>query len=282
MSRRLLGPVIAAASATVLLVASAAAHDLFLRPRDFFATPGRTVDVRVLNGTFTTSEATVTPDRVRDLTVASPRGLRHPDRADWSASGKESGWRVLVDGPGTHLLGASLHERTIRLSGTSFTGYLREEALDDVIDARRRERQSADSVHERYGKHVKALVRAGTASSIPASGDTAFRAVLGYPAELVPLDDPYRVPFRGTMRIRALVDGQATANLSVLVGGRTPSGARLPRRVLRSDASGLVRVRLDQRGTWYVKFIEMRRVPASARDSVDYESRWATLTFARP
>lgn len=281
MSRRVLVGATVAAAATVLLVSSAVAHDLFLRPRDFFVTPGRTLDVRILNGTFTTSEASVKADRLRDLTVASPRGVQHPDQAGWSEGSNESAWRVAIDGAGTHLLGASLHARTIRLTGTQFTGYLREEALENVIAERRRERQSADSAHERYGKHVKALVRASTASAISAAGDTAFRTVLGYPAELVPLDDPYRVPSRGFMRVRALVDGRPTAGLPVLVGGRTPSGARFPRRVLRSDASGTVRVRLDQRGTWYVKFIDMQRVPASARDSVGYESKWATLTFAR-
>ena len=38
---------------------------------------------------------------------------------------------------------------------------------------------------------------------------------------------------------------------------------------------GEVRVPITRRGKWYVKFIRMDAV----KDSVDYESKWASLTF---
>jgi hypothetical protein len=43
----------------------------------------------------------------------------------------------------------------------------------------------------------------------------------------------------------------------------------------RADAAGVVRVPITRRGKWYVKFIRMEPV----KDSVDYESKWASLTF---
>ena len=46
------------------------------------------------------------------------------------------------------------------------------------------------------------------------------------------------------------------------------------------DAEGVATVTMPSAGVWYVKFIRMARVPAAAHDSVDYESKWATLTFA--
>ena len=58
--------------------------------------------------------------------------------------------------------------------------------------------------------------------------------------------------------------------------GRTPTGSRLPVQNIRSDTTGVARVRLSARGYWYIKFIHM--VPV-AGDSVNYESKWATLTF---
>lgn len=60
-----------------------------------------------------------------------------------------------------------------------------------------------------------------------------------------------------------------------MAGGRTPSGARIPQQRVKSDANGVARIRLTHRGRWYVKFIHMEPVS----DSVDYESKWATLTF---
>jgi hypothetical protein len=266
-----------------LAVVVADAHDLFLRPRDFIVRPGTDVQVRVLNGTFTSSEGAVARNRLRDLTVAGPAGISHPDRSGWADSAKESHWRVALNEPGTYVLGASLDPKTIRLSGTQFNGYLREEGLPQILAARTATRQLGDSAHERYAKHVKALVRVedGNQATRPTS-DTAYRTALGYPAELIPLDDPYRLRAGGTLRMRAVVDGRPVPNQVVQAGGRTASGARIAQREVRTDSAGIARVRMDTRGTWYVKFIHMRPVLAPAGDSVNYESKWATLTFARP
>ena len=283
MNRRIVGIVGASVLLTMLVAVVADAHDLFLRPRDFVVRAGSEVRVRVLNGTFTSSESSVARDRLRDLTVVGPSGTTHPDRSGWTDDAKESGWRVATSAPGTYLLGASLDQKTIRLTGTQFNGYLREEGLHDVVSARKTARQLGNPAHERYAKHVKALIRAqGNASAASTGADTAYRVMLGYPAELVPLDDPYVLPAGGMLRVRAYADGRPIANQVVQAGGRTTSGGRIKQREVRTDAAGMARFRLDTRGTWYVKFIHMRDVPASAGDSVNYESKWATLTFARP
>lgn len=257
----------------------AAAHDLFLLPRDFVVKAGNEVQVRVLNGTFTSSENAVARERLRDLTVAGPAGVSHPDRSAWADSANESQWRVALNASGTHVLGASLDPNTIRISGTQFNKYLREEGLPDVYEARLAARQLGDPAFERYAKHVKALVRVEGSPSAP---DTAYRTVLGYPAELVPMDDPYVLKAGGLLRVRALVDGQPAPNQIVSAGGRTPSGSQIGPFQGRTDAGGVASFPLAARGTWYVKFISMRPVPASAGDSVNFESKWATLTFARP
>ena len=278
-------PFVAVATACSIAVAVVIgeAHDLFLKPRDFVVRPGADVQVRVLNGTFTSSEAPVARNRLRDLTVAGPAGVTHPDRAGWSDSAKASHWRLTLREPGTHVLGASLDPKTIRLSGTEFNGYLREEGLPHMLAARKAARQLGDSAHERYAKHVKALVRVQPVGGVGgASADTAYRIALGYPAELIPLDDPYVLRPGGILRVRAMADGRPVKGQVVQAGGRTPSGARIPQREVTTDSAGIARFRLATRGTWYVKFIHMRQVPASERDSVTHESKWATLTFARP
>ncbi len=263
-----------------LAAVAAEAHDLFLRPRDYVVRAGAAIRVRVLNGTFSSSESAVAKARLRDLTVAGPAGVTHPDTAGWTDGEKESEWRVAIREPGTHVLGASLEPKTIRLTGTQFNNYLREEGLPHIVDARKAARQLDDPAHERYAKHVKAMVRVegGTSSA----SDTTYRVRFGYPAELVPLDDPYTLAAGGTLRVLALAGGQPLANHIVQAGGRTTSGSRIPQREARTDADGIARFPLATRGTWYVKFIDMHPVPASAGDSVNYESRWATLTFARP
>ena len=266
--------------AAVTVAASLDAHDLFLRPRDFVVRQGTAVAVRVLNGTFTTSESAVTPERLRDLSVVGPNGLAHPERSAWHAEGKESGWSLDLGIPGTYVLGASLDPKTIHLTGAQFSGYLREEGLPDVLADRRKDGALGVAAHERYAKHVKALVRVEGASA--ASADTAYRAVLGYPAELVPMSDPYRMKPGSSLQVRALVDGAPVFRQVIIIGGRTIEGAAIAERQARTNRNGQARFTLPTRGTWYVKFIHMVPVPPSAHDSVTHESKWATLTFALP
>ena len=81
------------------------------------------------------------------------------------------------------------------------------------------------------------------------------------------------------LRVRALVDAKPVAGLLVLAGGHSPSGEKFSEVIARTDSQGIARVALRRSGVWYVKFVNMRPMSAEA-DSVDYESKWATLTFA--
>ena len=275
MTTRSLRPL---AAALVLICATATlafSHDLFLKPSTFFVAPNSSVRLTALNGTFSTSEASVTADRLLDLGIVGPGGRSKGDTSTWSARGKASTWVTKVGASGTYVLGASLRPKLITLKGKEFNAYLADDGLPDILAARKAAGELARPATERYAKHVKALVQVGDART--ATFDTA----LGYPAELVPLDNPY-APVKGarTLRVRALVDGAPMPNQVVLAGGRTASGARIAPQTVRTDAHGNATIALSTPGEWYVKFIRMVRVPAAPKDSVDYESKWATLTFA--
>ena len=275
ISRRSLRCVCLAFALVLSWATLAIAHDLFLKPDAFFVAPHGIVHLTALNGTFSTSEGTVAADRLLDLAIVSPGGRARGDSAGWRAEGKASRWTAGVGTAGTYVFGASLRPRLITLDGAKFNAYLAEDGLPDILTARTAAGELTKRATERYAKHVKALVQVGDART------ASFGAVLGYPAELVPLDNPYvAVSGARTLRLRALVDGAPIANQVVLAGGRTASGARIKEQSVRTDATGQAAIRIATPGVWYVKFIRMARVPAAAHDSVDYESKWATLTFA--
>jgi hypothetical protein len=259
----------------LLLVASwaLAANDLFLRPDSFFAAPGATITIRVLNGAFTKSENAVGNDRLQDLTVVGPDGVTHPDVAAWDddSDTTTSFLDLRVGASGTYLIGASVRPRDLVVEAKDFDAYLAANSIPDVLAARRKNKEFTAPVRERYSKHVKTIVQVGDRRT-----DT-YRTDLGYPAELVPLENPYRLRPGGTLRVRALVDGGAVANQLVIAGGQTPSGSQITPRFMRTDRAGIVRVWLSSRGAWYVRFIHMER--ATADTTIDYESKWATLTF---
>jgi hypothetical protein len=252
------------------LAAPVAAHDLFLKPFRYFVAPRSEARVRVLNGTFEKSENSIERNRIRDLSIVGPDGVQHPDTGSWADTGDTSVFTFRTGAPGTYVIGASTLPRTLRLEGKAFNEYLASDGVPDVLEARRRAGEMDRPSHERYSKHVKSVLQAGDART------GGFDTPLGYPAEILPLENPYAVKIGGTLRVRAMVDGKPVANQLVVAGGRTPTGARLHVQNTRSGADGIARVQISDRGFWYIKFIHM--VPVTG-DSVTYESKWATLTF---
>lgn len=254
--------------------ASLAAHDLFLRLQSFFVPSDAEVRVYVLNGTFSESEANVARDRLRDLSVVAPSGITHPDLAAWREQGDTTVLSFRTGESGTYIVGASIHPRELDLGAADFNRYLETDGVPDILQERRLRGQLDEPVRERYSKHVKALIQVG-----PTRTDE-YRTPLGYPAELIPLENPYSIGAGDTLRVRAVVDGRPVGNQFVVAGGRTPRGERLPQYTTRTDSEGVARVPLGARGHWYVKFIHM--VPAGRNSGVDYESKWANITFEVP
>jgi uncharacterized GH25 family protein len=261
MKRQLLfGALLLLATAGVLV-----AHDLFLKLDSYFVSPGSTLVVRVLNGTFTTSEGAVARDRLRDIAVVTPAGRIKPDSSAWAAQGDTSLLTVSTGESGTYVIGASLHPLELKLEAKEFNEYLAHDGVPDVLAARRRAGELDRPARERYSKHVKAIVQVGRRRT------DGYGTVLGYPAELIPLNNPYELRPGGTLRVRALVEGQPVANQLIV------AGTSIAQQSVRTDSTGVARVRIGSRASWYVKFIHMQ--PVAGDTTIDYESRWATLTF---
>lgn len=256
---------------TLLAAATLRAHDLFLRLERYFVPPNSDVRVYVLNGTFSKSEGAVTRDRLRALDLIGPAGVTPLDTAAWVPAGDTTVLTLRTGDPGTYVVGASLKPRELRLEAKDFNNYLATDGVPDVLEARRRNGELDRPARERYHKHVKAVLEVGSRRS------DGFDRTLGYPAELVPLDNPYALRPGASLRVRAMVDGAPVANQHVIAGGRTGDGARIVQRSVRTGADGTALIRLRSAGVWYVKFIHMTR--ATGDTAIDYESKWASLTF---
>ena len=263
---------VALAVAVMLLaaVALADAHDLFFKPGRFHLAENADVLIPVLNGTFSKSENSIARVRVRDISIVGPAGRFRADTTAWSEAGDTSRLRLRTGAAGTYVVGASTTPSIIALEAKDFNQYLSDDGIPDVLEARRRAGALRTPAKERYHKHIKTLLQVGTTRS------NGYGIELGYPAELIPLENPYALRPGATLSLRCLVDGKPAPNQFVQVGGRTVSGGRIPPRGLRADSAGIVRVPLRVAGVWYVKFINMTRQTA---DTVDYESKWASLTF---
>src|SRR6267143_819298 len=190
-------------------------------------------------------------------------------RESWKPAGDTTWLSVQTGAAGTYVIGASLSPRQIALSAEAFNGYLKEDGIPDVLEARTRAGELGRPARERYQKHVKAILQVGDLRT------NSFEFVLGYPAEIVPVTNPYFVIVGDTLAVRCLVDGKPVAQQLVIAGGARDTTS-IPETRARTQADGVARFVIRTPGKWYIKFIHM--VPVSG-DSVNYESKWATLTF---
>lgn len=251
------------------LVASIFAHDLFLKSDSFFLKPNSKFTVKVMNGTFLASEGAVSFARLNDVSVVSGGNRVHPKEADLTKDETTAFLNLTTGAAGTYVVGLSTKPREIALKAADFNEYLREDGLPDPLEERRKTGELEKDAVERYAKHVKAIMQVGNRQS------DDFRIVLGYPVELVPKQNPYRLKKGDTIDILCLKDGKPLAN-QVVLAGREENGKIKSSPELRSDANGFVKLQLDGSGKWFVKFINMAKLDDP---KLNYESKWTTLTF---
>ena len=67
--------------------------------------PGATLTARLYNGTFTTSENAIVWDRVRDVSLITPKGLTQPSDLGWDAATSMTRFRIRLSEPGSYVLG---------------------------------------------------------------------------------------------------------------------------------------------------------------------------------
>jgi len=260
------------AGLVAITAALAGAHDMFLKPAQFFLAENSSLDLSLLNGTFSKSENSIERKRLNDISVLGPAGRTRVDTSAWKATGDTSFFSVKVGAAGTYVLGVSTRPNIIALKAEEFNAYLKDDGIPDILAARKKDGELGVPSKERYHKHVKTMVQVGEART------EHYATALGYPAEIIPVTNPYSLKVGGTLRFKTLVDGKPAANQYVLYGGRTPSGGRIEARNVRSGADGTAGITVNSPGVWYIKFINM--TPVKGDPEANYESKWATLTFA--
>lgn len=252
------------------VVASASAHDLFLKFDTYFLPPNSKITVRLMNGTFQNSENAVARDRMRDVSVITPAGdFWHPSLSDWRDEGNTSLLSLQTAGPGTYVAGVSTKPRQIDLKAADFNKYLEYDGLPDILAARKKSGELTKDARERYSKHVKAIFQVGDART------DNFKTRLNYAVEIIPLQNPYSLKVGQTIGVQCLKDGKPLVNQFVIAGweSNNRSSAEIN---ARSDENGIARFKLKGRGKWYIKMIRME---PQKDPNFDYESKWATLTF---
>ncbi|MEP7148463.1 MAG: DUF4198 domain-containing protein [Acidobacteriota bacterium] len=251
------------------VVASVFAHDLFLKTDSFFLKPHSKFTIKIMNGTFQESEGAVSYARLNDVSMVSDGKKVHLQETDFTKNETTAFMNLTTGAAGTYVVGLSTKSREIALKAADFNEYLKEDGLPDTLEERRKTGELEKDAKERYAKHVKAILQVGKKQT------DDYKTVLGYPVELVPQQNPYKLKKGDTIEILCLKDGGPLVG-QVVLAGREANGKMIVTPDLRSDKNGMVKLRLDGAGKWYVKFINMAKLDDP---DLNYESKWTTLTF---
>jgi uncharacterized GH25 family protein len=255
----------------LLAAAAAGAHDLWIEPSSFTPAPATRFAVRLFIGQLFRGDTFPRDPKLltRFAVLGSAGETEIPGVPDTDPAG------FLIAGPpGLYELVYTSRPAFVQLDAAKFEHYLGEEGLREISQLRVQRGQTGAAVREMFSRCAKSLIAVGGAGG---TGFSGFARPLGLTLEVVPEKNPYtlgagqelpvRLLYRGVPLASAQVEAVPKDQPSRLVSGRT-------------DRQGRIRLRLDKPGTWMVKAVHMIAAPAGS--GADWESFWASLTFALP
>ena len=278
MSRKTLAIVLGACTTAAL------AHEVWLEAPRFRLQPGATVHVRAFVGANFVGEPWSTKaTKVRRLTRFGPTPDDTTNLTPKNFSETDS-FRTAFSfaQPGTHLVLLQSTSSYIELPAAQFTAYLREEGLDYALKLRQENEETAKPGRETYSRCVKTLIQVGDPALVPLAADSACRHAYGLPLELVPEQNPYRLPADKALTVRVLRAGRPAYGAAVQVWQRQPGGLPTTHYTTRANQNGRILLRLSGPGPYLLATVDMRPVAARLRTRADWQSVWASLTFAGP
>jgi hypothetical protein len=259
--------------------ASARAHEFWLSPATYQPAPAETVAVQAFTGTgFRGELKPYTLTRVVRLDLV---GWETVDLSRSASTGDLVFARFAPPDDGGALVVYQSIFTYLDLPGDRFGEYLLQEGLDNARSVRDRDGQQAEIGHERYRRCAKAWLAGRDPSRAQQRVDL--------PLEIVPLADPSKAK---KLPVLVLWDGKPLEGallkawrqaLDAGHAGAAPRSAATRDSVPpvfrgRTDRTGKITVSVDQPGEWMLNTVHME---PSADDQAQWESTWASFTFAR-
>lgn len=233
------------------------AHDFWIEPSAYSPGAGELVKLKLWVGEHLGGETLPRNEAQIESFTAIGRGIEAPVLG---IDGADPAGILRPQAPGGLVIAYRSLRSAVTLDPPKFQAYLALEGLPPVPPGR-----------EVFSRCAKSLLTIG------GRGDPSFTKPVGLTLELIPDADPTTLAPGARLAVRLLYQGKPLAG--ALVMALDAVDAKAPQQV-RSDKDGRASFTLPRAGAWLVKAVHM--IPAPRDAGADWESFWASLTFAVP
>lgn len=173
-----------------------------------------------------------------------------------------------IKNEGTYLLSMQSDNFFIESDPAKFNDFLKSAGLDDVLYLRQKNNTLTSPGKEEYAVHTKLLVQVGQ------KRDDTFKKVLGFPAEIIPLQNPYTLKIGDKTRFKILIQGKPVFGARVKVWNRSDNRTTIQN--IYTEKDGTIEAIISAPGPWMVSVVNM--VP-SKQAGAEWQSYRASLVF---
>lgn len=243
------------------------AHEFWLRPKKFLFAVGEVVVVDLVVGeNFNGEYWDLTKHKVDRLELVTAFGKKDLAKSVKPTKGKNVTYKT--ERAGLHLFNLQSSKAFIELDGEKFNAYLEEDGIENILNRRKERNELNLPAKEHYQRFAKLLVQAGNGN------DEVYKRVAGFPLEIIPLENPYKLRTGDYLECRVLENGSPSAHRMVKVWSIV--GDRVFIQNIYTENDGTLKFPLSSAGPWMVSTVRM--IPSDGGE-VDYESQWASLVF---
>lgn len=256
-------------SVAALLLLSAInvrAHDFWIEPNKFVASPDDWVHLRLYQGQRLKGE---TLPYITDWFTAFDRIDASGRHRVVSQLGDDPAASLVLKQPGLAMVVYRSTRDFVEIDAKKFNTYLEDEGLGSIIDARAAKGETAKGAREYFSRCAKLLITVGDSSD-----DVIAKYDAGMTLELIPAKNPYRLKAGDALPLHVRYLDSGLKDATVIAFRRDHPDEQIR---VKTDASGNASIPLSAPGVWLVKVVHM--IPAPSDLDADWESFWASLVF---
>lgn len=176
---------------------------------------------------------------------------------------------IEINQKGLYMLGFQSHHQAIVIDPATFTFYLKEEGLDNILKMREERGDSEKKGNEIFLRCCKALLPCDTTDF------SGYDRQLGFKLELIPQKNPLTLAENEEFPVKLQFMGEPVQNVLVAALEKDNPTQHI---TARTDANGMVSLQLPYKGHWLIKAVHMVEV-TDENVYADWQSFWASFVF---